>query len=58
MPISEKIVARIKQSTYDKNFKELMLQILEETNKGNYRYKEAYKKLVDDYIENIEKEGK
>ncbi|MBQ8898480.1 MAG: hypothetical protein IJY86_08365 [Clostridia bacterium] len=51
MPISEKIIAQINNIDADEEFKELMLSILEEEDKGNFRFKDTYEKLVNDYLE-------
>lgn len=50
MPISEKIIAQINGIDADEEFKELMLSILAEEDKGNFRFKEAYEKLINDYL--------
>ena len=57
MPISEKIIERIKNSNLDKEFKKLMLQILAEEDKGNYRFKAEYEKFVNEYLETQKKDG-
>ena len=57
MPISEKIIERIKYSNLDKEFKKLMLQILAEEDKGNYRFKAEYEKFVNEYLETQKKDG-
>lgn len=57
MPISEKIIERIKYSNLDKEFKKLMLQILTEEDKGNYRFKAEYEKFVNEYLETQKKDG-
>ena len=51
MPISEKIVQRIKNSKNDDDFKKLMLNILNEEDMGNHQFKRAYEKYVNDYLE-------
>lgn len=51
MPISEKIIAQINSVDVDVEFKELMLAILTEEDKGNFRFKDTYEKLVNDYLE-------
>ena len=56
MPISEKIIAKIKNSKNDSNFKELLLNILEEEDKGNHQYKKYYEKLVNEYLDSQNKE--
>lgn len=54
MPISEKIIAQINNIDADEEFKELMLAILAEEDKGNFRFKDTYEKLVNDYLEKKE----
>ena len=51
MPISEKIIAQINNIDADEEFKKLMLAILAEEDKGNFRFKDTYEKLVNDYLE-------
>ena len=52
MPISEKIIAQINSIDTDDEFKELMLLILSEEDKGNYRFKDTYEKMINEYLEN------
>lgn len=54
MPISEKIIAQINNIDADEEFKKLMLAILAEEDKGNFRFKDTYEKLVNDYLEKKE----
>lgn len=51
MPISEKIIAQINSIDTDDEFKELMLSILSEEDKGNYRFKDTYEKMINEYLE-------
>lgn len=51
MPISEKIIAQINSIDTDDEFKELMLSILSEEDKGNHRYKDTYEKMINEYLE-------
>lgn len=55
MPISEKIQQKIKNLPDDEKLKELMLAILAEEDKGNFRFKDTYEKLVNAYL--AEKDG-
>lgn len=50
MPISEKILTQISKIDAPDDFKDLMLAVLTEEDKGNFRFKEAYEKLINDYI--------
>ena len=50
MPISAKIVTQICTLDVDENFKALMLSILAEEDKGNFRFKDTYEKLVNEYL--------
>lgn len=50
MPISEKIQEKIRNLSDDEKLKELMLSILAEEDKGNYRFKDTYEKLVNAYL--------
>ena len=50
MPISEKIMNQIKKIDAPNDFKELMLAVLAEEDKGNFRFKEAYERLINDYL--------
>ncbi len=51
MPISEKIKEQIDVLEVQKDFKDLMIAILTEEDKGNFRFKDTYEKLVNEYIE-------
>lgn len=51
MPISEKIKNQIQQLDTTEDFKELMLSILTEEDKGNFRFKDTYEKLINEYIQ-------
>lgn len=55
MPISEKIQEKIRKLPDDEKLKELMLAILAEEDKGNFRFKDTYEKLVNAYL--AEKDG-
>ena len=55
MPISEKIQEKIKNLPDDEKLKDLMLAILTEEDKGNFRFKDTYEKLVNAYL--AEKDG-
>ena len=50
MPISEKIQEKIRKLPDDEKFKELMLAILAEEDKGNFRFKDTYEKLIKAYL--------
>ncbi|MDE5617255.1 MAG: hypothetical protein K2I36_00165 [Ureaplasma sp.] len=56
MPISEKIVLRIKNSKNDDDFKKLLLNILNEEDMGNHQFKRTYEKYVNDYLD-VKKES-
>ena len=51
MPISEMIKEQIDALEVQKDFKALMIAILTEEDKGNFRFKDTYEKLVNKYIE-------
>ena len=51
MPISEKIKEQIDALEVQKDFKDLMIAILTEEDKGNFRFKDTYEKLLNEYIE-------
>lgn len=51
MPISEKIKNQIQQLDATEDFKELMHSILTEEDKGNFRFKDTYEKLINEYIQ-------
>ena len=55
MPISEKIQEKIRTLPDDEKLKKLMLAILTEDDKGNFRFKDTYEKLVNAYL--AEKDG-
>ena len=55
MPISEKIQEKIRTLPDDEKLKKLMLAILTEEDKGNFRFKDTYEKLVNAYL--AEKDG-
>ena len=54
--ISEKIKKEINKLSISVELKQLMLKILEEEDKGNYKYKDTFDKLVNKYLE--DEEGK
>lgn len=56
MPISEKIMKQISKIDAPDDFKELMLAVLSEEDKGNFRFKEAYERLINDYL-NAKEDG-
>lgn len=49
--ISDKIKSQIKELKISDDLKKLLIRILEEEDKGTYKYKELYDKLVTEYIE-------
>ena len=51
MPISEKIVSKILEADENTEFKKLMMQILQEADKGNFRVKAEFEKIVKNYID-------
>lgn len=51
MPISKKIIVQINSIDADADFKTLMINILNEEDKGNHHFKETYEKFIMDYIE-------
>lgn len=55
--ISEKIKKQIEDLQIDEDMKKLMLRILEEEDKGIYKFKDLYDKLVNEYIEKEEEKG-
>ena len=55
MPISDKIQEKIMNLPDDEKLKQLMLAILAEEDKGSFRFKETYEKLVNSYL--AEKDG-
>ena len=48
--ISEKIKNQIKELNLSEDLKKLLIRILEEEDKGTYKYKELYDKFVSEYI--------
>ena len=52
--ISEKIKKEINELSISVELKQLMLKILEEEDKGNYKYKDTFDKLVNKYLEDVE----
>ena len=55
--ISEKIKKEINELSISVEFKQLMLKILEEEDKGNYKYKDTFDKLVTKYLEDEEEKS-
>ena len=50
MPISEKIIEQVNNLKINSDFKELLLKILSEEDKGTHKYKEIYEKMVNEYL--------
>lgn len=57
MPISEKIIKRVKDANVTAKEKELMLEILKVEDKGVFRYNADYEKIIKDYITTLEIKG-
>ena len=57
MPISEKIIKRVKDANVTVKEKELMLEILKVEDKGVFRYSADYEKIIKDYIATLEIKG-
>lgn len=57
MPISEKIIKRVKDANVTAKEKELMLEILKVEDKGVFRYSADYEKIIKDYIATLEIKG-
>ena len=57
MPISEKIIKRVKDANVTAKEKELMLEILKVEDKGVFRYSADYEKIIMDYIATLEIKG-
>lgn len=57
MPISKKIIDQINNLDVDSDFKELMVAILNEEDKGNHRFKDTYERLIKDYLSKKEGES-
>lgn len=55
MPISKKILDQIEKLEADQKTKELLLAILNEEDKGNYKFKDTYEKLITSYLETKDK---
>lgn len=55
--ISEKIKKEINALSISVEIKQLMLKILEEEDKGNYKYKDTFDKLVNKYLEDEEEKS-
>ena len=55
--ISEKIKKEINALSISDELKQLMLKILEEEDKGNYKYKDTFDKLVNEYLEDEEEKS-
>lgn len=56
MPISDKILKLIHESDATDDQKALLIQILEVEDKGAFRFKESYEKILKDYLAS-KKEG-
>lgn len=54
MPISEKIIEKINDLEAEDTFKKLLLSILEEEDKGAFRFKAVYESLINAYLEKQE----
>lgn len=52
MPISKKIIDKVNSLEQDEDFKKLVLDILNEEDKGNHRYKEKYEQIIEEYLNN------
>lgn len=50
MSISEKIIARVNKIDADDDFKDLLISILAEEDKGNFRFKDSFERMVNDYL--------
>jgi hypothetical protein len=50
MPISEKIISRVKCANATAKEKELMIEILKVEDKGVFRYSADYEKIIKEYI--------
>jgi len=57
MPISEKIIKRVKDANVTAKEKELMLEIFKVEDKGVFRYSADYEKIIKDYIATLEIKG-
>lgn len=57
MPISEKIIKRVKDANVTAKEKELMFEILKVEDKGVFRYNADYEKIIKDYIATLEIKG-
>ena len=55
MPISVKILQKINELNETKEFKALMMSILEQEDRGSHQYKRDYIKMVNDYLAKKEK---
>lgn len=54
MPISEIIVTKIEQLDDEQDFKDLLISILTEEDKGNFRFKNVYENLINEYLKRKE----
>ena len=54
MPISEIIVTKIEQLDDEREFKDLLISILTEEDKGNFRFKNVYENLINEYLKKKE----
>lgn len=53
MPISNKILNLIRESDATDDQKQLLIHILEIEEKGVFRFKECYEKIIKDYLDAI-----
>ena len=54
MPISEIIVTKREQLDDEQDFKDLLISILTEEDKGNFRFKNVYENLINEYLKRKE----
>ena len=57
MPISKKIIEKINSANVNDKERELMIDILEIEDEGNFRYDAAYEKTIKNYIASVENDG-
>lgn len=55
MPISEKILDQVKNTTATDAQKALMMEILQIEDRGVFRYEAAYEKVIREFIDSNEK---
>ena len=56
MPISQKIIDRVMESSSSSEEQALMMQILQIEDKGVFRFEAAYEKAIKDFIAKNDKE--